>query len=199
MGVQMKKIIVGISGATGSIYGIRTLEILRSIPDVETHLVLTDAAVKTIYEETEWEENNVKKLANFTYDIQDIGARIASGSFITEGMIIAPCSIKSMAMISNSINSNLLIRAADVILKEKRKLVLLVRETPFHLGHLRLLTNLAEIGACIYPPIPAFYLKPKNLDDMIRNTVGRALDMFGIQHKLYEQWNGMKKKTANVC
>jgi flavin prenyltransferase len=190
----MKKIIVGISGATGAIYGIRTVEILRRDPDVEVHLLVTDAGVLTMQEETHWSLEDVLKLAHYTYDIGDVGARISSGSFRNEGMIIAPCSIKSMAMIANSIDENLLIRAADVALKERRKLLLLVRETPLHLGHLRQMAHLAEIGAIIFPPVPSFYHKPKTIDDIVNQTVGKMLDQFGINHNLFKRWEGMAPK-----
>jgi 4-hydroxy-3-polyprenylbenzoate decarboxylase len=186
----MKRIIVGISGATGSIYGIRTLEILKNDPHVETHLILTDAAALIIREETSWKVEDVIALADFHHDLGDYGAAISSGSFRTDGMIVAPCSIKSMSMISNSINANLLIRAADVTLKEKKRLVLIVRETPLHIGHLRLMMNLAETGAVIHPPMPAFYYKPQTIDDIVNHTVGRALDQFGIDYHLFKRWDG---------
>ncbi len=186
----MKRILVGISGATGAIYGIRTLEILRKHPEVEIHLVVSEAARLTIEQETNWKLKEVLGLAHFTYDIGNIGASVSSGSFLHEGMIIAPCSIKTMAMISNSINSNLLVRSADVTLKERRKLVLLVREAPLHLGHLRLMTHLAEIGAMIYPPVPSFYHKPETIDDIINQTVGKVLDHFGINDDLFKRWDG---------
>jgi len=192
-GQVMKRIIVGISGATGAIYGIRAIEILRQDPEVEVHLVVTDAGKLTIREETQWKFKDVRDLADYSYEIDDIGAPISSGSFRCEGMIIAPCAIKSMSMISNSINANLLIRAADVTLKEKRKLVLLVRETPLHLGHLRLMVNLAEIGAVIQPPMPAYYHNPQTLDDIINHTVGRVLDQFGIESNLFERWAGTSR------
>jgi len=186
----VKRVIVGISGATGAIYGIRTLEVLRKDPNVETHLIVTHAAELTIHEETEWKIEDVIAMADRYYDIGDIGAAPSSGSFQNEGMIIAPCSIKSMSMISNSINSNLLIRSADVALKEKRRLLLLVRETPLHAGHLQLMMNLSRTGAVIYPPVPAFYHRPKTLDDIINHTVGRGLDHFGIDCRLFERWAG---------
>ena len=198
MKTRMKRIIVGISGATGAIYGIRTIEALGQISHVEIHLVVTDAGALTIEEETDWSLKDVASLAHYTYKIDDIGAAISSGSFQNEGMIIAPCSIKTMAMISNSIDSNLLIRSADVTLKEKRKLVLLVREAPLHLGHLRLMVNLAEIGAVIYPPVPSFYNKPKNVDDIINQTVGKMLDQFGIDHDLFKRWCGIGAKHTNT-
>ena len=193
----MKRIILGISGATGAIYGIRTLEILSQIPQVEVHLVVTEAGALTIEEETDWSLKDVLSLAHYTYKIDDIGAAISSGSFQNEGVIIAPCSIKTMAMISNSINANLLVRSADVTLKEKRKLVLLVREAPLHLGHLRLMANLAEIGAIIFPPVPSFYHKPKSVADIINQTVGKVLDQFGINHNLFKRWCGIEAKLAN--
>jgi len=193
----MKRIIIGISGATGAIYGIRTLEILRKHPEVEIHLVVSEAAGLTIEEETNWKLKEVLGLAHFAYDIGDIGASVSSGSFLHEGMIIAPCSIKTMSMISNSINSNLLVRSADVTLKERRKLVLLVREAPLHLGHLRLMTQLAEIGAMIYPPVPSFYHKPETIDDIINQTVGKVLDHFGINHDLFKRWYGRKTQEGD--
>ena len=193
----MRRILVGISGATGVIFGIRALEVLKTVPDVEVHLVVTEAAAWTIREETHWNLKDVVALADYSYDISDIGARISSGSFRTDGMIVAPCSIKSMSMISNSINSNLLVRAADVIVKEKRKLVLMVRETPLHIGHLRLMMNLAEMGVIIHPPMPAFYFKPQGLDDIINYTVGRIFDHFGIDCHLFERWSGTGERNAN--
>lgn len=188
----MKRIVVGISGATGAIYGIRTLEILGKDPEAEVHLVLSDAGALTIREETRWDVEEVKALADCVYELGDIGAAIASGSFHTDGMIIAPCSMKSMSMIANSINGNLLIRAADVTLKERRRLMLLVRDTPLHLGHLRLMVSLAEMGAVINPPMPAFYNKPQTIDDIVNHTVGRALDQFGIGHNLFRPWTGTR-------
>ena len=196
----MKRLVVAMSGATGAIYGIRILEILCEEPSVEVHLVMSEAAALTVEEETDWRVSDVVKLADYVHEFDDIGAPISSGSFRTEGMVIAPCAIKSMSMISNSINSNLLIRAADVALKERRKLVLLVREAPLHLGHLRLMVNLAEVGAIIHPPLPAFYHKPKTLDDIINHTVGRVLDQFGIDHNLFKRWAGItrsKRKPRN--
>jgi len=189
----MKRIVVGLSGATGAIYGIRTLEILSADPEVEVHLVLTDSGALTIREETRWSVEKVKALADRAYDLNDIGAAISSGSFHTDGMIVAPCSMKSMSMIANSMNANLLIRAADVTLKERRKLVLLVRDTPLHLGHLRLMVSLAEMGAVINPPMPAFYNKPQTIDDIVNHTVGRALDQFGIGHNLFVAWTGTSR------
>lgn len=189
----MKRLIVGISGATGAIYGIRLLEVLGK-SNVETHLVITEAAQKTILMETDWKVEKVRSLANVSYDIQDIGAGIASGSFESDGMVIIPCSIKSLSAIANSFNVNLLIRAADVAIKEKRKLVLVVRETPLHKGHLTLMMNLADMGVIILPPIPAFYHHPKTIDDLINHTVGKVLDLFGIDHQLFQRWGSPKIK-----
>lgn len=189
----MKRLIVGISGATGAIYGIRLLQAL-SRANVETHLLITEVAEKTILMETDWKVDKVKSLAGVVYDIKDVGADIASGSFRTDGMVVIPCSIKSLSAIANSFNVNLLIRAADVTLKEKRKLVLAVRETPLHKGHLNLMMNLADSGAIILPPIPAFYFHPKTMDDLINHTVGKVLDLFHIEHDLFARWGSAKVK-----
>jgi 4-hydroxy-3-polyprenylbenzoate decarboxylase len=191
----MKRLVVGLTGATGAIYGIRLLEIL-SKSDVETHLVISTSAEKTIRMETHWTLEQVKALATVTYNMEDVGADISSGSFHTEGMVVIPCSIKSLSAITNSYNENLLIRSADVTLKERRKLVLVVRETPLHRGHLTLMLNAADAGAVILPPIPAFYFLPKTLDDIINHTVGRALDVFNIDHTLFNRWGSKKLKNA---
>lgn len=183
------KLVVGISGATGAIYGIRVLQALKAC-QVETHLVLSDSAKRTIDAETNFSVKEVEKLADYVHDNRDIGASIASGSFKTDGMIIAPCAIKSLSALANSYNDSLLIRAADVMLKEKRKLVVIPRETPLHVGHLKLMTAVAEMGAVILPPMPAFYIMPKTLDDIINQTVGKALDQFDIDHHLFRRWIG---------
>jgi 4-hydroxy-3-polyprenylbenzoate decarboxylase len=189
------RLIVGISGATGAIYGIRLLEVLAK-SNVETHLVITEAAQKTILMETDWKIEKVKSLARVVYDIQDIGADIASGSFRSDGMVIIPSSIKSLSAIANSFNVNLLIRAADVTLKEGHKLVLVVRETPLHKGHINLMSRVADMGAILLPPIPAFYFRPKTIDDLVNHTVGKVLDLFGINHHLFERWGSPKLKEA---
>jgi 4-hydroxy-3-polyprenylbenzoate decarboxylase len=191
----MKKLIVGISGATGAIYGIRLLEVL-SKSDVETHLVITEAAQETILMETSWKVEDVKSLAKVSYDIKNLGADISSGSFPSEGMAIIPCSIKSLSGIANSFNENLLIRTADVTLKERRKLVLVVRETPLHLGHLELMHQASRIGATLLPPVPAFYFHPKTIDDLINHTVGKVLDLFGINHHLFNRWGSSEVKKT---
>lgn len=188
------RIVVGISGASGAIYGIRALEVLREL-GVETHLVITPGAAQTIYQETPYTVAQVKELASVVHDPRDLGAKISSGSFKTDGMLVAPCSIKSLSGIANSYNDNLLTRAADVCLKERRKLVLMLRETPLHLGHLRLMTQVTEFGAVVLPPVPAFYHQPQTLDDVINQSVGKALDQFGLEANLFARWNGGKGKS----
>ncbi len=191
----MKRLIVGISGATGAIYGIRLLEIL-SKSEVEAHLVITEAAERTILMETDWKVEEVKSLAKVSYDIKNLGADISSGSFLSEGMVIIPCSIRSLSGVANSYNENLLIRTADVMLKERRKLVLCVRETPLHQGHLELMLRVTQMGALLLPPLPAFYFQPKTIDDLINHTIGKVLDIFGINHHLFNRWgsNTVKRR-----
>ena len=185
----MRRLIVGISGATGAIYGIRILEVLAGVKDVETHLVMTRAGKMTIQVETPYSVKDVEAMADIVHDINNIGAGISSGSFRTEGMVIAPCSMKSMGGIALSVGGDLLVRAADVVLKERKKLVLLVRETPLHLGHLESMAALTRMGAMIFPPVPAFYHRPKTLDDIINQTITRVLDQFGIDVTLFERWS----------
>lgn len=181
------RLIVGISGASGVIYGIRLLQMLRDLP-VETHLVMSRSAEVTIAHETDWKIADIRALADRSYKQEDIGASISSGSFHTMGMVVAPCSVRSASEIARGVTSTLLTRAADVVLKERRRLVLMVRETPLHLGHLRTLTTLAEIGAVIAPPVPAFYARPEGLDDMIGHTLGRVMDMFGLETGTVRRW-----------
>ena len=183
-----QRLIVGISGASGVIYGIRLLQMLRHHRGMETHLVLTKPAERTIAEETDWRIEDVKALATIAHPPSDIGASIASGSFQTAGMVVIPCSIHSVSAIAYCQGDNLLTRAADVTLKERRKLVLVVRETPFHRGHLKSMLEATEAGAIILPPVPAFYSRPKTLDDVINHTVGRVLDQFGLAHNLVDRW-----------
>lgn len=185
------KLVVGISGATGAIYGIRLLEVLRNMPGMETHLIISDAAQLTISQETDWTIPEVEALATQVYDNTDIGAAIASGSFRVDGMVIVPCSIKTMSALANSYNTNLMVRAGDVTLKERRPLVLVVRETPLHYGHLKQMLDLAQMGAILLPPVPAYYHRPKTLDDIINHTVGKILDIFQIEHSLFMRWKGM--------
>lgn len=188
-GEPKRRIVVGITGASGAIYGIRLLEALRG-RDLEVHLVMTKPAERTVVEETDKPLSYVRELADVVHSVSNIGATIASGSFKCEGMVVAPCSIRTVAAIAYCLADNLLTRAADVALKERRKLALLVRETPLHTGHLKALLQAAESGALIMPPVPAFYSRPATLDDVIDHTVGRVLDLFGVEHRLVKRWSG---------
>ncbi len=190
----MRRIIVGISGASGAIYGIRMLEVLQGADDIEVHLVMSASAGRTVADETDWKLADVKAMADVVHDNKDIGASLSSGSFRTAGMIVAPCSVKTLSGIVNSYDDNLLTRSADVCLKEKRRVVLLVRETPLHLGHLELMARAASYGAVVMPPVPAYYHRPKTLDDVINQTVGKALDLFDVPHRLFRRW----KETENT-
>lgn len=184
-------LIIGITGASGVIYGIRLLEVLSAINHIEVHLIVSEAAEANIRYETDRKIEDIKALASFSYDIRDIGAAPASGSLKRDGMIIAPCTIKTMSALANSYTENLLIRSGDVTLKERKKLVLLVRETPLHIGHIRNMERLCEMGAIIMPPIPAFYYKPKTIEDIVDYTIGKTLDIFDIEHKLFQRWSGL--------
>ncbi|EOZ9383853.1 UbiX family flavin prenyltransferase [Enterobacter bugandensis] len=188
----MKRLIIGISGASGAIYGVRLLQVLRNVAEVETHLVMSQAARQTLSLETDLSLRDVQAMADVVHDARDIAASISSGSFKTAGMVILPCSIKTLSGIVNSYTDTLVTRAADVVLKERRPLVLCVRETPLHLGHLRLMTQAAELGAVIMPPVPAFYHRPQSLDDVINQTVNRVLDQFDIDlpEDLFTRWLG---------
>jgi 4-hydroxy-3-polyprenylbenzoate decarboxylase len=187
---EIPRLVVGITGASGVILGIRMLEVLQQAP-VETHLVLSPAARATISQETEWKISDVLALASVVHNHADIGAPIASGSFRTLGMVIIPCSVKTLSAVANSYAEDLISRSADVTLKEGRPLLLVVRETPLHRGHLRLMNLASEAGAVIFPPVPAFYARPQNLDDFINNTVGRVLARMGIENDLFREWRGM--------
>jgi 4-hydroxy-3-polyprenylbenzoate decarboxylase len=193
----LKRLVIGITGASGAVYGIRLLELLRDIPDVEPHLIVSDSAKRTILEETDVSVAEVEALAARRYNNKDIGAAVASGSFKTAGMVIAPCSIKTAAAVAHCTADTLIARAADVTLKEGRPLILLVRETPLHLGHLRVLTALAEMGAVILPPMPAFYHRPKQIDDLINHTLARVLDRLGIAQTLVPEWQGTLPRAAS--
>jgi 4-hydroxy-3-polyprenylbenzoate decarboxylase len=186
-----QRLIVGITGASGVILGIRLLEMLRPMP-IETHLVLSPAGKATITQETDWKVSEVLALADVAYNHADIGAAIASGSFATTGMAVMPCSIKTLSAVANSYADDLITRAADVTLKEGRPLVLVVRETPLHRGHLRLMSLAAEAGAIIFPPVPAFYTRPQSLEEVVDNTVGRVLARLGIENAGYKEWKGMR-------
>ena len=192
-----KRLIIGIAGASGVIYGVRMLEVLKN-QGIETHLIISDAGKLNIRIETDYDVDEVLAMADVTYNNKDIAASVASGSFLTMGMVVAPCTVKTLSGIANSFNDNLLIRAADVQLKEKRKVALLFRETPLHKGHLRLLTQAADMGAHIIPPVPAFYHHPKTIDDIINQSVGKVLDYIGIEHDLFKRWdNSQLEKLMN--
>lgn len=195
----MKRLIIGISGASGAIYGVRLLQVLRDVAEVETHLVMSNAARQTLALETDLSLRDVQALADVVHDSRDIAASISSGSFKTAGMVILPCSIKTLSGIVHSYTDSLLTRAADVVLKERRPLVLCVRETPLHLGHLRLMTQAAELGAAIMPPVPAFYHRPQTLDDIINQTVNRVIDQFDIDlpEDLFTRWQGPATSNAS--
>jgi 4-hydroxy-3-polyprenylbenzoate decarboxylase len=192
----VKRIVVGLTGATGSLYGIRLLEVLGKTPDVETHLVISVPGKRTLVEETEWSVKDVEALASHVYDDRDVGACIASGSFKTAGMAIAPCSMKTVSALANSHADTLISRAGDVTLKEGRPLIALVRETPLHVGHLRQMLALAEIGGVILPPMPAFYLRPQTIDDVINHSVARVLDRLGLPQDLIPEWPGMGHRQS---
>ncbi len=202
------RLIVGISGSSGAIYGIRLLEVLHGLsaealaqaglPEVETHLVVTPAAEVILEQETPYTVPAVKQLASVVHDVNDLAACISSGSFLTAGMIVAPCSVRTLGAIATSQATNLLLRAADVTLKERRRLVLLVRETPLHLGHLRAMVAVTEMGAIVMPPLPAFYPQPKSLEEIINQTVGRVLDLFAIPHDLVRRWEGLPRTVRET-
>lgn len=186
------RLIIGVSGASGSVYGYRLLERLRSMPEVETHLILTRSAERTTHLENGKSASDFKALADYSYPLEDIGSRLASGSFITHGMVVAPCSIHSMSAIAAGLSSNLLLRAADVCLKERRRLILMVRETPLHLGHLRAMVALTEMGAIILPPVPGFYHHPKTVLDIVDHTLDRVLDLLNLPAANAPRWDGGK-------
>jgi len=184
----MRRLIIGISGASGAIYGIRALEVLRADPEVETHLILSPSAKRTLLEETRYSITGVQALADVVHEHRDIGASIASGSFETAGMLVAPCSVKTLSAIAHCYSENLLTRAADVCLKERRTLVLMVRETPLHLGHIELMDRATRYGAIVLPPVPGFYSRPASVQDIVDQSVGKALDLFRIPHTLFKRW-----------
>ena len=191
-----RRIIVAITGATGAAYGVRLLQQLSATPGIETHLVVSDAAVLTLHQETGLQRRELEALAHVVHKNRDIGATIASGSFQSDGMVVAPCSMKTLASVAHGLSDNLIARAADVVLKERRRLVLMVRETPFNLAHLRNMTAVTEMGGVIFPPLPSFYHKPASIEEMVDHTVGRVIDLFGIEHALAPRWPGMKPGAA---
>jgi 4-hydroxy-3-polyprenylbenzoate decarboxylase len=190
------RIVIGIAGASGVIYGVRMLQLLKDT-NYETHLIISEAAKLNIEIETRYKAGEVAALADYTYDHKHMAASLASGSFLTEGMVVVPCTIKTLSGIANSYTENLLVRAADVTLKEKRKLVLVVRETPLHKGHLRLMTMAADLGAHILPPVPSFYHMPKTIDDIIDQTIGKIFDYMGIEHNLFRRWRSIEPENGN--
>lgn len=187
-----KRLIIAITGATGAVYGVRLLQVLREAPGVETHLMVSDAGVLNLHQELDMNRKDVEALAHVVHNVRDIGASIASGSFQSEGMIVAPCSMKSLASIAHGLSDNLITRAADVVLKERRRLVLMVRETPLNLAHLRNMTAVTEMGGIIFPPLPGFYHRPATIAEMVDHTIGRVIDLFPIAHELTPRWNGLK-------
>jgi len=190
-----KRIVVGISGASGVTYGVRMLSLLENT-DYESHLIISDSGRLNIKIETSYKPDEVEAMADYVYEHKDVAASLASGSFLTDGMVVVPCTIKTLSGIANSYNENLLVRAADVTLKEGRKLVLVVRETPLHKGHLRLMTMAADMGAHILPPVPSFYHKPKTLEDIIDQTIGKIFDFLGIEHDLFQRWGENREKAG---
>ena len=187
-----RRLIVAITGATGAIYGVRLLDMLRAAGGVETHLLISSAGWLNIQHELRLSKADVERRADVVHSVRDVGATIASGSFATDGMVIAPCSMKTLASVAHGLSDNLITRAADVTLKERRRLVLLVRETPFNLAHLRNMTAVTEMGGIIFPPLPAFYHRPQSIQEMVDHSVGRVLDLFGVPHQLAPRWNGLK-------
>lgn len=188
-----KRLVVAITGATGVIYGVRLLQALRAIPGCQTHLLISEAGVLNLHQEMDLKRKDVEALAHVVHNVRDVGASIASGSFQSDGMIIAPCSMKTLAAVAHGLSDNLISRAADVTLKERRRLVLMVRETPFNLAHLRNMTAVTEMGGIIFPPLPGFYHRPQTIEQMVDHTVGRVLDLFAIPHSLAPRWNGLKE------
>ena len=192
-----KRLIVAITGASGAIYGIRLLQVLRTLPGWETHLVMSASGALTASQEVDLKRSEIEALADEVHSVKDIGAVVSSGSFHTAGMVVAPCSMKTLAGIAHGLADNLVSRAADVVLKERRRLVLLARETPLNLAHLRNMVAVTEMGAIVFPPVPAFYVRPASLDDMVNHTVGRVLDLFDVEHTdLVTRWEGLRQPQS---
>jgi len=186
------RLIIAITGATGAVYGVRLLQAVRNTSGIETHLMVSDAGVLNLHQELDMNRKDVEALAHVVHNVRDIGASIASGSFQSYGMIIAPCSMKTLASVAHGLSDNLIARAADVVLKERRRLVLMVRETPFNLAHLRNMTAVTEMGGIIFPPLPGFYQRPQTIAEMVDHTIARVLDLFAIEHELAPRWHGLK-------
>jgi len=191
-----RRFVVAITGATGAVYGVRLLQRLGACPGVETHLVVSDAAALTLHQEVGLQKRDVEALAHVVHRNRDIGASIASGSFQTDGMVIAPCSMKTLGAVAHGLSDNLVARAADVILKERRRLVLMVRETPFNLAHLRNMTAVTEMGGIVFPPLPSFYNRPASIDEMVDHTVARVMDLLGVDNSLAPRWGGMRGENG---
>ncbi|MDL2357554.1 MAG: UbiX family flavin prenyltransferase [Pseudomonadota bacterium] len=187
-----RRLVIAITGATGAVYGVRLLQHLASTEGIETHLIISDAANLTLHQEVGMQRRDVEALANVVHKNRDVGAAIASGSFQSDGMVVAPCSMKTLAAVALGLSDNLIARAADVVLKERRRLVLMVRETPFNLAHLRNMTAVTEMGGIIFPPLPSFYHRPASIEEMVDHSVARVLDLFGVEHALAPRWTGMK-------
>ena len=191
-GTPVKRLIVGMTGATGSIYGLRILEALRAAGGWESHLIVSDAGMLNAWQEHQLARKDIQKLADVVHSVRDIGASVASGSFLTAGMVVAPCSMKTLAGVAHAYSDNLVTRAADVVLKERRRLVLITREAPLNLAHLRNMVAVTEMGGVVFPPVPAFYSGAKTIDDLVNHTVGRVLDLFGVEHETIRRWQGIR-------
>lgn len=197
MTVKSKRLIVAITGATGAVYGVRLLEVLSEMPNIETHLVVSDSGLLNLQQELEMSLAQLKALADVTHHINNVGASIASGSFQSDGMVVAPCSMRTLAAVAHGLSDNLITRAADVMLKERRKLILMVRETPFNLAHLRNMTSVTEMGGIVYPPLPCFYHRPQTIADIIDHTISRVVDLLGISHTMAPRWEGLVEVTQH--
>ena len=195
-GAPSKRLIVGMTGATGSIYGLRILEALRTAGGWETHLIVSEAGMLNAWQEHKLVRKDIQKLADVVHNVRDVGASVASGSFLTEGMVIAPCSMKTLAAVAHAFADNLITRAADVVLKERRRLVLITREAPLNLAHLRNMVAVTEMGGVIFPPVPAFYAGAETIDDLVNHTVGRVLDLLGVEHETIRRWQGIKNDAV---
>ncbi|MFT5590438.1 MAG: 4-hydroxy-3-polyprenylbenzoate decarboxylase [Bradyrhizobium sp.] len=192
-----RRLIIAITGASGSIYGVRLLQVLREIGGIETHLMVSESGVLNLHHELDMDRKQIGALADVVHNVRDVGASIASGSFQSDGMIIAPCSMKTLASVAMGMSDNLITRAADVVLKERRRLVLMVRETPFNLAHLRNMTSVTEMGGIIFPPLPGFYQRPASIAEMVDHTVGRVLDMVSVSHQMTPRWGGLKAANGS--
>lgn len=196
MSVATKRLIVAITGASGASYGVRILQVLRDIQNIETHVVVSDSGLLNLQHELDMSRTQLEALADVAHHVQNVGATIASGSFQSDGMVIAPCSMRTLAAVAHGLSDNLITRTADVMLKERRRLILMVRETPFNLAHLRNMTSVTEMGGIVYPPLPCFYHRPQTIAEMIDHTVGRIVDLLGVPLPLARQWNGLTASTS---